>query len=68
MNSLLLRVAKQYLREIAKFFLCSGKQRESQLERAVIIAMLGGLLSTRFRDRALAHFGFRTTYRKSGFD
>ena len=36
MNLLLLRVAKQYLREIAKFFLCSGKQRESQLERAVI--------------------------------
>ena len=66
MNLLLLRVAKQYLREIAKFFLCSGKQRESQLERAVIVAMLGGL-STRLRDRALAHFGFRTTYR-SGFD
>lgn len=67
MNLLLLRVTKQYLREIAKFFLCSGKQRESQLERAVIVSMLGGL-STRFRDRALAHSGFRTTYRKSGFD
>lgn len=67
MNLLLLRVTNQYLREIAKFFLCSGKQRESQLERAVIVAMLGGL-STRFRDRALAHSGFRTTYRKSGFD
>ena len=67
MNLLLLRVTKQYLREIAKFFLCSGKQRESQLERAVMVSMLGGL-STRFRDRALAHSGFRTTYRKSGFD
>ena len=65
MNLLLLRVAIQYLRQIAKFFLCSGKQRESQL--LYIVAMLGGL-STRFRDRALAHFGFRTTYRKSGFD
>ena len=67
MNLLLLRVTKQCLREIAKFFLCSGKQRESQLERAVIVPMLGGL-STRFRDRTLAHSGFRTTYRKSGFD